>query len=97
MTEKGKTEKMSVTLPRDLVREIRSTASKGNVSAFFTEAIEHYLAYHRQRIALERGFGAWKDENHPDLKTTDDSVRYVNSIREPDRERLKRLERSDAD
>jgi len=92
MGGKARTEKMSVTLPRELAGEIRSISSKGEISSFFTEALEHYIAYHKQKIAMERGFGAWKNESHPDLATTDDSVAYVRAIRETDRERQQRLE-----
>ncbi|MCK4361946.1 MAG: hypothetical protein KAW13_01535 [Dehalococcoidia bacterium] len=91
MGGKGKTEKVSVTLPKELVGEIRSIASQGEVSSFFTEALEHYLAYRKQKIALEKGFGAWKNESHPDLATPEDSTAYVRSIREADSERLSRL------
>lgn len=91
MGGKGKTEKVSVTLPKELVSEIRSIACQGEVSSFFTEALEHYLAYRKQKIALEKGFGAWKNESHPDLATPEDSTAYVRSIREADSERLSRL------
>ena len=92
MGGKAKTEKMSVTLPKKLAGEIRSVASQGEISSFFTEALEHYLAYRKQKIALEKGFGAWKNESHPDLTTPEDSTAYVRSVREVDRERLERLE-----
>jgi len=91
MGRRGKTEKVSVTLPKELVGEIRSIASQGEVSSFFTEALEHYLAYRKQKVALEKGFGAWKGESHPDLATPEDSTAYVRSIREAGRERLERL------
>jgi hypothetical protein len=92
MGGKAKTLKISVTLPKKLAGEIRSIASRGEISSFFTEALEHYLAYRKQKIALEKGFGAWKSESHPDLATPEDSTAYVRSIREADRERLERLE-----
>src|SRR4030042_359271 len=91
MGRRGKTEKVSVTLPRELAREIRSIVSHGEVSSFFTEALEHYLAYHKQKVALEKGFGAWKDGNHPDLVTPQDSTAYVHRVREADKKRLERL------
>jgi len=91
MGRRGKTEKVSVTLPKELAGEIRSIVSQGEVSSFFTEALEHYLAYRKQKVALEKGFGAWKSESHPDLATPEDSTAYVRSIREVDRERLERL------
>ncbi len=91
MGRRGKTEKVSVTLPRELAGEIRSIVAQGEVSSFFTEALEHYLAYRKQEVALEKGFGAWKDESHPDLTTPQDSTAYVHSIREADKKRLERL------
>jgi len=91
MGGKAKTEKMSVTLPRELAGEIRSITSQGEISSFFTEALEHYIAYRKQRIALEKGFGAWKNESHRDLATSEDSTAYVNSIREADSERLAQM------
>ena len=91
MGRRGKTEKVSVTLPKELAGEIRSIASQGKVSSFFTEALEHYLAYRKQKVALEKGFGAWKSKSHTDLNTPDDSTAYVRGIREAGRERLERL------
>ena len=91
MGRRGKTQKVSVTLPKELAGEIRALVSQGEVSSFFTEALQHYLAYRRQKIALEKGFGAWRNESHPDLATPEDSVAYVRSIREADAERLARL------
>jgi len=91
MGGKARTEKMSVTLPRELAGAIRSIASRGEISSFFTEALEHYIAYYKQNIALEKGFGAWKTEGHPDLATTEDSIAYVRAIRDGDRARQERL------
>ena len=91
MGRRGKTEKVSVTLPRELAGESRSVVSHGEVSSFFTEALEHYLAYRKQKIALEKGFGAWKNKSHPDLTTPEDSTAYVRAIRKADSERLARL------
>ncbi len=83
--QKGKNRKSFSNTPWELAGEIRSIVSQGEVSSFVTEALEHYLAYHKQKIALEKGFGAWKDESHPDLATPQDSVAYVHNIREADR------------
>lgn len=91
MSRRGKTEKVSVTLPKELAGEIRSIVSQGEVSSFFTEALEHYIAFRRQKIALEKGFGAWENESHPDLATPEDSTAYVRAVRKADRERLERL------
>jgi hypothetical protein len=96
MSSRGKTEKVSVTLPRDLAAQIRSTVPLGEISSFFTEALEYYMAYRRQKIALAKGFGAWKSDSHPDLDTAEDSTAYVRAIRAADNERLTRLKGADA-
>lgn len=91
MPRYGNTEKMSVTLPRELVREVKKLVPHGKASAFFTEALQHYLAVHKQNSALKKGFGAWKKESHPDLLTPEDAVLYVHSLRKSDNERLLRV------
>jgi hypothetical protein len=91
MGGKARTEKMSVTLPKELAGEIRSNTPKGEISSFFTEALEHYIAYRKQKIAMEKGFGAWKNASHPDLATPEESTAYVRAIRKADSERLARL------
>lgn len=91
MARRGKTEKVSVTLPRELAGEVRSLVSQGEVSAFFTEALEHYLAFRKQRNALDKGFGAWVEGAHPELATPEDTEAYVRSLRAADKKRLARL------
>lgn len=88
MTGKDRTEKMSVTLPRKLAGEIRSIAAQGEISAFFTEALEYYLVLKKQANALDKGFGAWSDENHPELATPGDTSVFVRSARDADKKRL---------
>ena len=85
--KRGKTEKVSVTLPSYLVREVREIVPQGEVSAFFTEAVEQYLAHNRQSASLKKGFGAWKGKAHPELLTPEDTVTYIREIREADKER----------
>jgi hypothetical protein len=90
MVRRGNTEKVSVTLTRELAGEIRSSVAQGEVSSIITEALEYYLALRKQKIALEKGFGAWNEENHPDLVTPRDSTSYVNTVREMRKKRLSR-------
>jgi hypothetical protein len=45
------------------------------------------MSQYKQRVALEKGFGAWSSENHPELKTPEDTVIYVRRLREAYRER----------
>jgi hypothetical protein len=91
MGKTGKTEKITITLPRDLAGEIRSIVSQGEVSSFCATALKHYLVYRKQKTALGKGFGAWKNEDHPELATPQDSTSRVNNIRSFDKTRLERL------
>jgi post-segregation antitoxin (ccd killing protein) len=56
-----KTVKVSLTLPEDLLQQIRSMTD--NVSAFVTEGTRQYVAREHLRRALELSAGAWSDEN----------------------------------
>ena len=95
MARLDKTEKVSVTLPSRLVAEVRRLVPQGEVSSFFTKAVELYLAHRRQLVALQKGFGAWKTKTHPDLATPEDSTAYIRSIREAGGERTAQLGRND--
>lgn len=69
--------RITVTLPDDLSEALRSEVTKSQLSAFVSEAARRHLGWVRQRKALEAGKGAWKDENHPDLQTPEDTVRAL--------------------
>ena len=74
--------RITVTLPDDLSEALRSEVPKDQLSAFVAEAARRHLGWIRQGKALEAGKGAWKDENHPDLQTHEDTVRFVRAMRE---------------
>ena len=91
MAKISKTEKVSVTLPSKLIAEVRALVPQGEVSSFFSDAVEQFLAHRRQKAAMERGFGAWKSKNHPDLANPEDSTAYVRTLREVGKGRIARL------
>jgi Arc/MetJ-type ribon-helix-helix transcriptional regulator len=97
MTVTGKTEKVSLTLPRELIGQIRSVVSPGEVSSFVAAALEYYLAFRKQKIALRRGYGAWKQKQHPELEAAGSAGAYVRAVREAGAERLKAADNEDGD
>ncbi len=74
-----KTVKVSLTLPEDLLLQIKSMTD--NVSAFVTEGIRQYVARERLQRAIELSAGAWSEENHPSLTVLEDVEKYVDNIR----------------
>ena len=80
-TDEG-TEKLSITLPKEVAEEVRKLAPSGGVSAFLTAAARAYLRWLKQREGLGKGYGAWSDVAHPELIKPQDTIRYVQSLRE---------------
>ena len=91
MIKVGGTRKVSVTLPDDLVEQVRVHIKAGEFSSFCAVALRNHLAHYRQREGLTSSFGIWKDENHPYLSSPKDVSGYVRKIRKTDTERLSRL------
>ncbi len=90
----AKTEKLSITVPKQVADELRKIVPQGKLSAFISEIIESAVQMEKQKKALEAGKGAWKDENHPELKTPEDTQKWLRELRARDLERLERLRKS---
>ncbi len=91
MIKAGGTKKVSVTLPDDLVEQVRVHVKVGEFSSFCAVALRNHLAHYRQRTNLAHSFGIWKDENHPDLSSSKEVSGYVRKLRKADAERQSRL------
>ena len=77
-----------VVLPAELVAQIDELVGARGRSRFIAEAAEQRLQRERQRRALEIGFGAWKDEDHPELNGPEGTVGWVRRLREESTRRL---------
>jgi hypothetical protein len=91
MIKSGGTRKVSVTLPDDLVEQVRVHVKVGEFSSFCAVALRNHLSHYRQRDGLPRSFGIWTDENHPDLSSPEDASGYVRDLRKTGSKRLSRL------
>jgi hypothetical protein len=80
-----------VTLPVELVAEIDSLVGPRGRSRYITEATAERLQRERTLKALEIGFGAWKDEDHPELNGPGGTEGWVRRMREGDNRRLEDL------
>ena len=74
--------RINVTLPAQLAKDLRELVPRGERNRFVVEATRKELKRAKLLHALEVSFGAWSDENHPDLMTDEDIDRYVRRLRE---------------
>ena len=80
-----------VVLPAQLVAEIDALVGARQRSRFIAQAAEQRLQQERLLRALEAGFGAWKDEDHPELNGPDGTAGWVRQRREEDDRRLEAM------
>ena len=83
------TKRTHVILPELLVDQIDRLVGKRGRSRFLAEVAEREIARLRQVRALERAAGAWKDEDHPELK--EGAARWIETLRAQDEERFLRV------
>ena len=74
--------RINVTFPVSLLEELRHYVSVRERNRFIVEATEKELRRQRLLKVLRESAGAWRDEDHPDLRTPDDVDRYVRRLRE---------------
>jgi hypothetical protein len=91
MNKTGGTKKVSITLPDDLIEQVRAHVRNGEFSSFCAIALSNHLAHYRQRTNLTHSYGIWQDENHPDLSSPKAVSGYVKKLRKADAERQSRL------
>lgn len=79
-----------VILPVDLVADIDKLVGKRCRSAFIAEVARDEIQRRQQRNALRAAKGAWKDEDHPELK--DGAAAWVNQMRSESEKRFQEIE-----
>lgn len=83
-------EHVRVAVPTDLVAEIDELVGKRGRSAFLAEAAREEVQRRRQRNALKKAAGAWKNEDHPELKHR--AAAWVRQIRSESESRFQRIQ-----
>lgn len=78
-----------VVLSDQLVKDIDTLVGSRQRSVFITQAAEKELMRRRQIQALKAAAGAWKDEDHPELKQG--SAKWVNNLRQENERRFKKV------
>ena len=77
-----KAQKITVTLPRELIKRLDGRVPSRQRSRFIANAIESQLAIEEQLAALEETAGIWTDDNYPDLKSDEDIDLWLQNLRQ---------------
>ena len=85
---KGSTRQANFLLPEELVEELRNTVPKREQSKVVAEGLRRELKRLRLLKAIETSFGAWRDEDHPEL--SEGTEGYVRKIRKSSRDKRTR-------
>jgi hypothetical protein len=80
---KGTARQANFLLPEDLLAELRNSVPKREQSRVVAEALRRELKRLRLVKAIETSFGAWRDEDHPELSEGADA--YIRQIRKSTR------------
>jgi len=70
-------------LPEDLLEELKSTVAKRQQSKVVAEALRKELKRLKLEKTLRDSFGAWKDNDHPELKEGTEA--FVRKLRKTSR------------
>lgn len=88
MSDKIKTH---LVLPKELLMSVDNLVGARKRSLFIAEAAKEKIERERFLIALDKTFGSWKEENHPDLTTQEEMDEHIKRLRTSYTERLKRF------
>ena len=75
------TRSIKVTFPKQLLDELDAVVPTGKRSDVIVEATAAYLHRINVLAALRETQGAWRDEDHPELVTSEDVNRWLASRR----------------
>lgn len=73
------TKQANFLLPENLLEELRKAVPKREQSKVVAEALKKELKRLKLQKAIETGFGAWKDADHPELKAGTEA--FIRKIR----------------
>ncbi len=70
-------ERMNLYITKSLMDELRTSIPARERTRFVEAILARELRRRKLRDALEKTYGAWTDENHPEMKTPRDIDRWV--------------------
>ncbi|MCB0083526.1 MAG: hypothetical protein KDE47_21440 [Caldilineaceae bacterium] len=75
-------QKITVTIPVELLHRLNVRVSKGQRSEFIVDAIEERLALEEQVAALDETEGLWTDKHYPNLSDGTAIDKWLSDLRQ---------------
>ena len=70
-------ERLNLYLPKSLVDDLREIVPARERTQFVIDVLERELYRRKLMAALDASYGAWGDQDHPELKTGEDIDRWI--------------------
>ncbi len=86
-----KTKLTPIRFPADLLNELDKYVTEGNRSKFIIDATRKELHRTKQRKAIQKASGILNQKDYPELKTSEDTSRWVRNLREESEARRREL------
>lgn len=74
-------ERMNLYITKPLMDDLRRLVPARERTRFVEEVLARELRKRKLKEALEKSYGAWKDEDHPELATAEDIDRWIEENR----------------
>jgi metal-responsive CopG/Arc/MetJ family transcriptional regulator len=76
------TQKITVTLPRRLLKELDAVVPPRERSQFIAQAVQEQLAILEQAQVVDEAAGAWQDEAYPELDSDEKIEEWLAQLRQ---------------
>jgi hypothetical protein len=70
-------ERMNLYITKSLMDDLRNSIPPRERTRFVEEVLARELRRRKLLEALDKAYGAWTDENHPEMKTPKDIDRWI--------------------
>ena len=74
-------ERMNLYITKSLMDELRKAVPARERTRFVEDILARELRRRKLKAAIEKSYGAWKDEDHPDMMTGADIDRWIEEQR----------------
>jgi len=74
-------ERMNLYITKSLMDDLRRAIPARERTRFVEEILARELRRRKLREAIDKSYGAWKDEDHPDMMTGADIDRWIEEQR----------------